>query len=112
VEPTAAIGVGSEGSDGPPQSWTAIDNVLGLVDLAAGPDAARPLGSLRVFLGYAGWTAPQLRDEIEDGAWFVVDALPADTFDPDPDTLWRRVLQRQPGDLAMFAHFPTDLRAN
>jgi putative transcriptional regulator len=112
VEPSAGIGVGVIGEDGPPGNWREFAPGLGLVDLSGEPEEARPLSGLRVFLGYAGWTADQLEGEVESGAWFVVDASKGDVTDDDPGTLWRRVLQRQPGNVAMFAHFPLDPRAN
>ncbi|MBD7917623.1 YqgE/AlgH family protein [Cellulomonas sp. Sa3CUA2] len=86
---------------------------LGVVDLEAPPalvvDAVR---ALRVFIGYAGWSAGQLDHEIEVGGWFVVDAEPGDVFSADPRGLWRRVLRRQPGDLALLSTAPDDASLN
>jgi putative transcriptional regulator len=112
VEPTAGIGVGVVGDDGPPANWREFAPNLGLVDLSGEPEEARPLRGIRVFLGYAGWTAEQLEGEIESGAWFVVEGNTRDVTDEDPASLWKRVLQRQPGNVAMFAHFPLDPRTN
>ena len=42
------------------------------------------------------------------GAWFVVDADPADLFTADPDHLWRSVLARQPNEAARIALVPED----
>jgi putative transcriptional regulator len=112
VEPTAGIGVGVAGDDGPPSNWREFAPALGLIDLSGEPEGARPLRGIRVFLGYAGWTADQLEGEVEEGAWFVIAGEPGDVLDPEPGTLWRRVLQRQAGNVAMFAHFPLDPRAN
>ena len=57
--------------------------------------ATRPeAGVFHVYLGYGGWTNTQLRMEVELGAWYI---FPADTktvFDPDPDTLWSRMIQK------------------
>ena len=54
----------------------------------------------------------QLEGEVKQEAWFVVAADREDLFTPEPETLWRRVLQRQDSKLALFAYFPTDPRAN
>lgn len=84
---------------------------LGVVDLDGDPAALEP-GSLRVFAGYAGWGADQLRAEIDEGAWFVVDGSPLDVLDPEPSSLWSRTLARQPGKLRRFATYPDDPRLN
>ncbi len=67
---------------------------------------------MRIFAGYAGWTAGQLENELREGAWYVVDSEPADTFHSDPSLLWRTVLRRQRGDLALVATFPDDPTLN
>ncbi len=86
---------------------------VGVVDLDAPPalvvDAVR---GLRVFVGYAGWSAGQLDDEVDAGGWFVVDHEPGDVFGADPRGLWRRVLRRQPGDLALLSTAPDDASLN
>ncbi len=69
-------------------------------------------GSHRIFRGYAGWAPGQLRDEINEGGWFVVPSRPGDAFDNDPSTLWVRVLRRQHGDLRRVASFPDDPTLN
>jgi len=67
---------------------------------------------LRVFAGYAGWSAGQLESEIDCGGWFVGDLLPSDVFDPDPSDLWRRVLRRQPWPLCAVPTMPRDVSLN
>lgn len=114
VEPTVGIGLGQPPPDGPePTGFQRVTRDLGLVDLSQPPagDAAL-LAGCRIFAGYAGWSAGQLEDEIKEEAWFVVDSLPGDPFTPDPEGLWRAVLRRQPGKLAIFAYFPDDPSQN
>ncbi len=48
----------------------------------------------RVYLGYSGWGAGKLAKEIELGAWYVLPANAASVFDPDPDTLWSRLMEQ------------------
>ena len=97
-----------------PVGWRSLDGTpmmsrIGLVDLGAQPELlAGGISSMRVFAGYAGWGAGQLRAEIEQGAWFVLTGDPADAFAADPELLWRAVLRRQGGDLALVATFPDD----
>ncbi|RJK95481.1 YqgE/AlgH family protein [Vallicoccus soli] len=86
---------------------------LGLVDLDAEPALLAPrLGRLRVFAGYAGWSPGQLEEEVASGAWYVVAAEPGDVFSDAPAGLWRRVLRRQPGDLALLSTYPEDPSLN
>ncbi|MBP2705229.1 YqgE/AlgH family protein [Microbispora sp. RL4-1S] len=86
---------------------------LGTVDLDAPPEIlAGEISQMRIFAGYAGWTAGQLETELREGAWYVVDSEPGDTFHSDPETLWRGVLRRQNGALALVANFPDDPTLN
>jgi putative transcriptional regulator len=59
-----------------------------LTDLATGEG---PRESLFI-LGYAGWGAEQLENEITSGVWHVVDADDTLLFDDDISTKWRRAL--------------------
>lgn len=86
---------------------------VGLVDLDAPAElVAEAVTSMRVFAGYAGWGPNQLEDEIDEGAWFVVDALPDDAFTVEPEGLWGRVLRRQPPPLSLVASYPADPTLN
>lgn len=106
----ARVADGPEPTD---DTWTSVIGPIGVLDLTA--DAAlmhAVLDGVRVFAGYAGWGSDQLRAEIAEGAWFVVDALPSDATTDDPDDLWREVLRRQPGTLRIFANYPPDPALN
>lgn len=105
-------GAGSTDYDG----WRPlIDDAqpIGTIDLSVdmGPLTATIVG-LRLFSGYAGWDAGQLEDEIDDGSWFVVRAEPNDPISADPEGLWRRVLRRQGGPLALVSGYPNDPASN
>jgi putative transcriptional regulator len=77
---------------------------LGLVDLDAPPPVVTPeLAALRIFVGYAGWSAGQLDTELADGGWYVVPCEPRDPFQEDTSTLWRDVLVRQRNTLSLVA---------
>ena len=67
---------------------------------------------VRVFSGHAGWAPGQLEGEIEAGAWFVVDSHPDDALSSEPLELWRGVLRRQEGRVALYASFPADPALN
>ena len=86
---------------------------VGLVDLDAPPEVvAAELAGLRIFAGYAGWSASQLEAEIAEGSWFVLPAESRDPFTDEPGRLWSDVLRRQGGDLALVATFPEDPSLN
>ncbi len=86
---------------------------LGTLDLNADRDQAGPgLNALRVFAGYAGWGPGQLDSEVERGGWLVVGAEAGDAMTGQPGDLWKRVLRRQGGELAILAAYPLDLSAN
>lgn len=108
VEPSAALALGRIRGAAPGTRWTLITARLGLVALRSEADDLGGLEEMRIFLGYAGWGAGQLEAEIAEEAWFVVAAAESDPFTRAPDTLWRDVLLRQGGQLAMFAYFPME----
>lgn len=117
VQPEMAIGLGRLRAEHTgrteSEAWTPIDHRLGLVNLSLPP--ASELGNLarlRVFAGYAGWSAGQLDFEVSSADWFVVPAEAADPFTAAPGGLWRRVLHRQQGPVALFADFPIDPSLN
>lgn len=90
-----------------------MTGLFGLVDLDAAPESVVPhLGGVRVFAGYAGWGDGQLEAEIAERSWFVVDAVADDLLTPEPEQLWRRVLRRQGGDLAIVSTFAVDASLN
>ncbi len=95
-----------------PAGWEPVLANVGLLDLAVEPSAVTNLEAVRIFSGHAGWAGGQLEGELLGESWFVVDAVPGDAFDPDPDRLWQRVLRRQSGRLALFAHYPPDVALN
>ena len=104
-----ASGVGPEDA--------ALRRVVGevyLVDLDSDPtDLVGRLDGLRVFAGYAGWSPGQLAGEIAEGAWAGVPGRPGDllTEVAGPE-LWRSVMGRQSGPLAVLSTAPADPTAN
>jgi putative transcriptional regulator len=69
----------------------------------ASPIAA---GAFHVFLGYAGWSAPQLRHELELGGWFIFPGDATAVFDTDPDSVWNRFIMKTDTRIALF-HLPS-----
>lgn len=110
----SALGlVAVPGDDDEPLGVRRIIGSLGLVDLDTPPEVVvQELAGLRIFAGYAGWEAGQVEREIAEGSWYVVDAEPRDAFTDAPLDMWREVLRRQRGDLAMVSTFPADPSLN
>ena len=109
-----------------PLGWRRVVGRLGLVDLDVPPEVlAAEVTNLRIFAGYSGWDAGQLEDELAQGAWYVVSARlgdapdgtgapldPGDAFTEAPEDLWRAVLRRQGGDLALVSTYLDDPSLN
>lgn len=109
----SALGLAVIPGDEGPLGWRRVHGAIGLVDLETPPElVAKAFGSLRIFAGYAGWGPGQLKKELDDGAWYVVESEPGDVSSPRPEGLWRAVLRRQRGQLAMVATYPDDPSLN
>jgi putative transcriptional regulator len=106
----SALGIAALPTATEPEGVRAVPAAgLGLVDLDADPLLLAPqLRAVRIFAGYSGWGSGQLEGELAEGGWYVVTAEPGDTFTTTPERLWRDVLRRQPGDLALVSTFPDD----
>ncbi len=97
----------------PLESTGGSGSSLGLVDLDAPPDElGRLVPAMRIFVGYSGWDAGQLVEEVAQGAWVVVAAAPDDAFTVDPEGMWRAVLRRQAGAAALLSTYPDDPSQN
>jgi putative transcriptional regulator len=64
--------------------------------IAAKPDP----GVFHVYLGYAGWSADQLRREVELGAWFIFSEDASTVFNSHPDSLWSEMIGKTELQLA------------
>jgi putative transcriptional regulator len=103
---------GTEGASGCPAGWRLLiddDRPVGTIDLNVDPAPyAGSIVGARLFSGYAGWETGQLEEEIAEGSWYVVRAEARDPISADPEGLWRRVLKRQGGALALVSGYPPD----
>ena len=112
----ASRGEAAEGATDRPTGWRLViddDRPVGTVDLEADPALfGGSIVGARLFSGYAGWESGQLEDEIEEGSWYVIRAEARDAISADPEGLWRRVLKRQGGALAVVSSFPLDPSQN
>ena len=86
---------------------------VGVID----PDAdlerlGERLRRVRVFGGYAGWSAGQLESELEQEAWIDAEPVTDDVFGEGADALWGSVLERKGGQYALVARMPEDPSLN
>ena len=58
--------------------------------MAAGTGPA----TFRVYAGYSGWTAKQLQGEVELGGWHIFPGDASVVFDPDPESVWSRLIRK------------------
>jgi len=70
--------------------------------ISARPDSA----AFHVYLGYAGWTKAQLRNEVLLGSWFIFPEDAGTVFNSDPDSLWSKLIRKT--ELKMAKSQPAD----
>lgn len=113
VNTDSAVCLARSAHDARPEGWAPVVDGIGVLDLSLEADQVRRgVDRLRVFAGYAGWGPGQLEAELEEGSWYVLDADPEDVLSSMPGGLWRFVLKRQGGRLALVANFPADPSMN
>ena len=95
-------------------AWHVIEDVYFGGDLAGIMDASRTLApnAIRLFSGYAGWSAGQLLAEIAEGAWIVIPGNSKLIFDGNPPELWSTLMRRMGGQYAFMVHLPDDPSLN
>ena len=71
-----------------------------------------PEDEIRFFVGYAGWSAGQLRSEINNRSWFVAEADGLLLMDTSGDELWATMIGRLGKEFAHLAHTPNDPSLN
>jgi putative transcriptional regulator len=67
---------------------------------------------IRFFLGYSGWDANQLADEVNEKSWISLRPHPADILALSDDSLWNRILERNGGEYKIIAQYPEDPQLN
>lgn len=81
--------------------------LLGLVETGALAPA-----EIRLYAGYSGWTAGQLREEVRENVWIVHPNAAGKVFTLDNDALWQAILREKGGRYRMLSNYPVDPRLN
>lgn len=99
---------------GPDEGLRQVADEIYLVDLDADPaPLAASVQGLRVFAGYAGWSPGQLAGELAEGAWACLAGSPDDVLaEVSGPELWRAVMGRQTGRLAVLSTATVDPTRN
>jgi putative transcriptional regulator len=68
---------------------------------------------VRFFLGYSGWEAGQLEEELKLDSWIVCDyPSPELLFDTHPESMWKKALDSMGGRFSVYANYPIDPNLN
>jgi putative transcriptional regulator len=62
--------------------------------LEAALHASKGPDDLRIYLGYCGWSVPQLQNEVARGSWHIFEHGERFAFDSMPATLWERLIEQ------------------
>jgi putative transcriptional regulator len=94
-------------------------NVMANLSLGHSIDALIDLGDsfsttrkIKLFAGYAGWSAGQLDKEISRHDWLVHPATLDLIFHPKPNLLWKEILKQKDVQSRLLADSPDDLSWN
>ena len=68
--------------------------------------------NVRFYLGYAGWDAGQLIDELVRNSWLVSDITAEEYFNTPPDKMWQFFVDKMGNDYEMWKRFPKDFQDN
>lgn len=78
----------------------------------AAKDFERATRSVRLFVGYSGWGAGQLEEELDRGSWLPAPPSPAFIFEGDGEATWRQVVRSIEGVGDELGDLPPDLSWN
>lgn len=67
---------------------------------------------VRFFLGYSGWDAGQLEEEINENSWLVADVSQKDLMSVNEDEMWAQSVKAIGGKYSMWENFPENPSLN
>ncbi len=93
-----------------PESINVLDNIYWggdfetLKDLIAKGKVSKD--QVRFFLGYSGWGAQQLENELSDSAWLVAEMNAEMIMNGDEAGFWNKTLEKMDNKYQVWANFP------
>lgn len=67
---------------------------------------------IKMFVGYAGWSAHQLDNELKMNSWIIEKANSAMVFRKESSDLWNHILYKMGGPFRRMVNFPEDPNLN
>ena len=68
---------------------------------------------IKFFLGYSGWSAGQIEEELKEDSWIVSDKVNEELlFDIKAEAMWQYALKRMGGRFSVYSNYPQDPRLN
>jgi len=68
---------------------------------------------IKFFLGYSGWSAGQIEEELKEDSWIVSDKVNEELlFDIKAEAMWQYALKRMGGRFSVYSNYPPDPRLN
>ena len=67
---------------------------------------------IRLFLGYSGWSAGQLAQEVERHSWYTSEWGRHDLLTTPDEETWRYFMRKKGGEYTRLANYPLDFKLN
>lgn len=67
---------------------------------------------IKFFIGYSGWGANQLNEELKINSWYLNTPTSGNIFNDESSTLWSRVLKSMGKEYSIISTFPEDPSVN
>lgn len=67
---------------------------------------------IRFYLGYSGWSAGQLEEEIEEKSWLLTMGKEALVFHTNADAIWSAAIKQLDNKYHPIVHYPIDPQLN
>ncbi len=67
---------------------------------------------IRFFVGYSGWVANQLENELKSNSWLVADTSIKEVFERTPKNLWNNIVNRLGKQYTLWTKYPVDPSMN